>query len=519
MIWYILVFSFYVLFLIWANVKSLKKAESIDDYTTGGHRMGLLLGIGTTAATWVSVASVIGVPGYLYSSGVSAVIGWVAGWCFGGALIPIVAYKIRRPEKPARTFPEFIRHRFEPFQNKSTLQAIVGILMFIGYLLLVNIQVTGFGIVFSSITGIDYKIAIFGFLLFILITSVGGFWSVAATDTLNTILIMIGVLLASGVVWSLTGGIGSIVDTLATTTSPTNVGGPELEEGILLSPFGTFGIGALLSIFISNSLGTPSSPHWVTRMLAPQNVKVAILQVLGTIIVLIFIMTPLIVIGLGAKVLVPSIPVDKTTDYIIPLVIQQYTPPIIGGITLVAICAAAISTANSMLLHCATSLYYDVYLNIAPKRISEKKFKNWLRLSIFGIATAAVLLAINPPWFLAMGFVYVYGGFGAAFFLVVFLGLYWKRMNRAGAYAGIIIGAVVYVAAKAMGYGLPFVIAVTASLIGVLIAVYFTKKAPLEAYEPYFEAEISDSTREVLEKMRSTTQEEPEQKKERSHIG
>ncbi|MFD2922245.1 sodium:solute symporter family protein [Halobacillus naozhouensis] len=519
MIWYLVVFSFYIIFLIWANVKSLKTAESVDDYTTGGHRMGLIMGIGTTAATWVSVASVVGVPGYLYSSGVAAVIGWVAGWCFGGALIPIVAYKIRRPEKPARTFPEFIRLRFEPFQKKSTLQAIVGILMFIGYLLLVNIQVTGFGIVFSSITGIDYKLAIFGFLIFILITSVGGFWSVAATDTLNTVLIAIGVLLASGVVWSLTGGLGNIVETLATTTAPTNVGGPPLDEGILLSPLGTFGFGTLFSIFISNSLGTPSSPHWVTRMLAPKNVKVAILQVMGTILVLIFIMGPLIVIGLGAKVLLPSIPAGKTTDYIIPLVIQEYTPPIVGGITLVAICAAAISTANSMLLHCATSLYYDVYLNISPKRISDRKFKNWLRISIFAIATAAVILAINPPWFLAMGFVYVYGGFGAAFFLVVFLGLYWKRMNRAGAYAGIIIGSVVYIVAKAMGNTTPFVIAVSASLIGVLLAVYFTKKAPLEAYEPYFKAEVSDSTNQVMKTIRDNSHEESQDKADHSELG
>ncbi|SEH43090.1 sodium/pantothenate symporter [Halobacillus karajensis] len=516
MIWYVAVFIFYIIFLIWANIKSLQTAESIDDYTTGGHRMGLLMGIGTTAATWVSVASVIGVPGYLYSSGVAAVIGWVAGWCFGGALIPIVAYKIRRPEKPARTFPEFIRLRFEPFQKKSTLQAIVGILMFIGYLLLVNIQVTGFGIVFSSITGMDYKLAIFGFLLFILITSVGGFWSVAATDTLNTVLITVGVLLASGVVWSLTGGLGNILDTLATTTAPTNVGGPALDEGVLLSPLGTFGLGTLFSIFISNSLGTPSSPHWVTRMLAPQNVKVAILQVMGTIVVLLFIMGPLIIIGLGAKVLLPSIPEGKTTDYIIPLIIQDYTPPIVGGITLVAICAAAISTANSMLLHCATSLYYDVYLNISSKRISDRKFKNWLRLSIFAIATVAVVLAINPPWFLAMGFVYVYGGFGAAFFLVVFLGLYWKRMNRAGAYAGIIIGSVVYVVAKAMGYDTPFVIAVATSLIGVLLAVYFTKRSPLEAYEPYFEAEVSHSTKQVAETIRNNSHEE---KADRSEVG
>ncbi|WP_099361055.1 sodium:solute symporter family protein [Fredinandcohnia onubensis] len=502
MVWYIAVFAFYIVFLIWANLKSLKAAESIDDFAIGGHRLGLLMSIGTTTATWVSVASVIGIPGYLYSTGVATIIGWVAGWAFGGALLPLVAYKVRRPKVPARTFPEFIRFRFEPFKKKSSLQALVGILMFIGYLLLVNIQVTGFGIVFSTITGIQYEFAIFGFLLFILLTSLGGFWSVAATDTLNTILITIGVILAAGVVLVLTGGMTNILDTLATTTAPTIVGGPELEKGILLSPVGSFGLGALFSIFISNSLGTPSSPHWVARMVAPKNIKIAILQIMGTIFLLIFIMGPLIIVGLGAKVLIPSLPVGKTTDYIVPLLIQEYMHPFIGAVILIAICAAAISTANSMLLHCATSLYYDVYLNISSKKVSDKGFRNWLRLSIFGIAIVAVILAIKPPWFIAMGFTYVYGGFGAAFFLVVFFGLYWKRMNKAGAYTGILVGSVVYIIAKALEATNPFVVAVTASLIGVLIAVFTTKKPPIEAYEPYFDAEVSESTEALYAKIR-----------------
>ncbi|MBG9654763.1 hypothetical protein [Cytobacillus firmus] len=104
--WYIAVFAFYLLFIVWTCLKSLKNVESMSDFTTGGHRMGLFIGVGTSVATWVSVASVMGVPGYLYSSGVAAIIGWVAGWFFGTALIPIVAYKVRRPESPAKTFPK-----------------------------------------------------------------------------------------------------------------------------------------------------------------------------------------------------------------------------------------------------------------------------------------------------------------------------------------------------------------------------------------------------------------------------
>src|SRR5699024_11392029 len=109
-------------------------------------------------------------------------------------------------------------------------------------------------------------------------------------------------------------------------------------------------------------------------------------------------------------------------------------------------------------------------------------------------AFIAVLLAINPPWFMAMGFTYIYGGFGYSFFLVVFLGLYWNRKNQAGAYVSIFVGAIMYVYAEASGTAIPaFVIAVTSSLVASLIAVYATKPAPLEGYEPYFNAEISES--------------------------
>lgn len=503
MVWYIGAIALYAVFLMWSNVKSLKMAESASDFTTGGHRMGLLLGTGTTTATWVSVASVLGIPAFLYSDGAGAIIGWMAGWIFGGALIPIVAYKIRRPENPARTFPEFVRMRYDIFAKKSFLQALIGVVMFIGYLLLVNIQATGFGIVFSSITGLDYKFAIFGFLVFIVITNVGGFWSVAATDTLNAIVIAIGCIAAAVTVLVVAGGLPNILDTLAVTTAPINVGGPALDKGVLLTPTGSFGIAALLSIFISNSFGTPTSPHWVARQLAPMNVKVAILQIMATVLVLLFIWLPLIVMGLGAKALMPSLPEGVSTDYVIPLLLQEHTPVVVAALTLIAICAAAVSTGNSMLLHCATSLYYDVYLNIFGKGVSDKVFKNWLRVSVFGIAIIAVVLAINPLWFLAMGFTYVYGGFGATFSLTVFLGLYWKRMNKAGAYASIITGFVTYIAATGTGMPVPFVFAVIASLVGCLIAVYTTKAPPLQAYEPYFYAQISASTKQAVQKVKA----------------
>ncbi len=162
---YIIVFGGYLAFLTWTCLKSMKQVESLSDFTTGGHRMGLLLGVGTSVATWVSVASVMGVPGQLYRTGVAAIIGWVAGWFLATAIMPLLAWKVRRPELPARTFPEFIRMRYEPFQRISGLQLIVAVLMLVGYFIFCHLQVVGFGIVFNTITGIPYEYAIFAFLV------------------------------------------------------------------------------------------------------------------------------------------------------------------------------------------------------------------------------------------------------------------------------------------------------------------------------------------------------------------
>ena len=223
--------------------------------------MGLLLGIGTTVATWVSVASVMGVPGFLYRTGAAAIIGWVAGWFLATAVMPILANRVRRPEMPARTFPEFIRMRFEPFARTSYLQLLVAALMFVGYFIFCHLQVVGFGIVFNTITGVPYEYAIFAFLAILMLTSLGGFWSVAATDTLNAVLILIGLAFGTWAVLAATGGLGAIIDTIAVTTAPINVGGEPMEAGIMLTPAGTFGWSVLLGIFMANAVGASVAPH------------------------------------------------------------------------------------------------------------------------------------------------------------------------------------------------------------------------------------------------------------------
>lgn len=500
---YIVVFVLYFAFIVITSIRSSKKVEKMADFTTGGHKMGMLLGVGTSVATWLSVASVMGVPGNLYSRGLSAVIGWVAGWFLANALFPLISFKIRMPETPTRTFPEFIRLRYEPKQGVSPLQLIVAGIMLIGYFIFSYIQVQGFGIVFSTVTGIKYEYAVFFFLLVLIFTSMGGFMSVAATDTLNACLILVGVVVAAITVLTKAGGWGEIMHTINTTTAPTFVGDDPIPAGILGSSLGTFSLSALTSIFLSNSFGASVAPHWIARYMAPKNAKAGAIQFGLTMWGVFLVFIPLIIIGLGAKTLIPSLPAGQTTDYLFPMVIMEYCHPIIGALALTGIAAAAVSTANSMLLHCSTSVIYDIKRQLSKKRIQtaedDAKTTKQLRIAIFSLGVLAVICAVRPITLLAMGFTYVYGGFGTAFFWPVILGITWKRMNRAGAYAGIIFGMGSYIIATALKSPLPaFLVGAAISLVATLIAVFITAKPPVEAYESFFSYEVSESTKSTI---------------------
>lgn len=515
----VLITIVYFLLLFYFIRRGTKKSDSIDDFTIGGWSMGIIVNVGFFTATWVSAASVLGVPGLLYNMGFAAVTGWFAGWFFANALLPFIAYKLRRPKFPVRTIPEFMRLRYEPHAKHSKLQVWSSLIMVVGYISYVTIQITGIGYLVSAITGLSYQVSIFIFLLFTLITVLGGVWSVALTDLFNTGVIVIGLAIAALIILPQVGGVTEMFTQAAQIATPSVVGGTPMEAGDMFSPLGTFTVAAMFGIFLSNSLGASVAPHWPTRLLSAKNVKTAVMTPLLSNMIIFFVFLSLLVIGIGGRVLVPTMPEGMATDQIFPLLITDYMNPIIGGIVLAAIFAAALSTANGMILQSAIAITYDIYRNLSKKRVEDKKFIRLTQGILMVIAIIATLFALNPPAFIAMVAAYVFGLFGAAFIGPMYLGLYWKRVNKQAAYAGSISGVISYVVLS--------IIIETGVISGVLPAVawsviisiglmvicsYVYPHAPKEAWEPYFVEEVSESTQRTIDLAMQRIKEEDEKK-------
>lgn len=505
---YLIIFILYFLVIIGTSIAGSKKVESMEDFAVGGNKMGLLLGVGTSMATWLSVASVMGVPGNIYSRGVCAITGWIAGWFFATALMPAIAYKIRRPAVPCRTFPEFINLRYDPNSNRSKIRIAVAVVELVGYFIFSFIQIQGFGIVLSSITGLSYNICCILFMVILIFTCMGGFESVARTDTANALLILIGVIAGAITVMNLTGGWGNMIQNLITTTAPAVAGNPDIEAGILGTPWGTFGASAILSTMLANCFGSVVAPHWVSRFMAPKNAKTASLQMFCVLLLLVPVFIALVLIGIGGKMILPSLPEGVTSDYMFPQLIMNYLNPILGSLALTAICAAAVSTANSMLLHCSTSLVYDIKRVIQGKTSSaenDDKTTKELRIWILALGVFAVIGAIFRFSLLAQGFTYVYGAFGSMFFAPIIVGLYSKKMNQPAAWVSMGVGLVMYLYCTISGapLGLPtFIVSAGLSVISAFIVMNVTKRPPVEAYEAYFEDEVSEKTLATIHRIR-----------------
>lgn len=114
--------------------------------------------------------------------------------------------------------------------------------------------------------------------------------------------------------------------------------------------------------------------------------------------------------------------------------------PFIGGIFICGILAAIMSTADSQLLVCASSVSKDIYKNIIKPSASDKKVLQISRITVIIVAVLAFIIAWNPESSI-MGLVSdAWAGLGSAFGPLVVASLFWKRTNLYGAVAGILSG-------------------------------------------------------------------------------
>ena len=379
-----------------------------------------------------------------------------------GKKIALVARKIN-----AVTVIDIIRARYKS-EVLANISALIILLFFVAMMVA---QFVGGAKLFEAATGQSYVVglAIFG-LVSIFFTSIGGFRGVALTDTLCGIAMLVCIFVLGAGILNAGGGYENIMQGIAK------------EHPQLLDPFGggKMDAGLYLTQWLLVGVFTFALPQSVVRCLGFKNEKaLKRALVVGTFVigVMMICVTSLGVLAHGILSGTAS-EMGVTVDDIIPLAIVKSLPTWAVGIAIIGPLAASISTVSSLLIMSSSSIVKDILLH--RKGGHEMKINKVSQAITFAVGIIVLLLSIVPPdviWKINM---FAFGGLESAFAWVFFLGLYWKRANKTGALASMILGVSTYCVSMAVGFK-PFglhqiVIGITVSLIAFVIGSFFEKK-------------------------------------------
>ncbi|MDG1014944.1 MAG: cation acetate symporter [Flavobacteriaceae bacterium] len=482
---YILVgitFSLYIGIAVWARAGSTK-----EFYVAGGGVSPLANGM-ATAADWMSAASFISMAGIISFAGYDGAV-YLMGWTGGYVLLALLlAPYLRKFGK--FTVPDFIGDRY--YSNTARLVGVICALL-VSFTYVAG-QMRGVGLVFSRFLEVDINTGVvIGMLIVLFYAVLGGMKGITYTQVAQyCVLIFAFMVPAIFISIQMTGnpipqlGFGSELVDGSGTFLLDKLDGLSTDLGFAEYTQGSKSLVDIFAITLALMVGTAGLPHVIVRFFTVKRVKDARKSAgIALLLIVILYSTAPAVAAFARTNMIETLSnksyatvpewfkkwettglitfVDKNNDGLIQYVadnnknelvvdndIMVLANPEIAElpnwvIALVAAgaLAAALSTAAGLLLVISASVSHDLIKKIINPKISEKNELIAARFSAVVAVCVAGYFGINPPGFVAATVALAFGLAAASFFPAIILGIFYKRMNKEGAIAGMIVGIVV----------------------------------------------------------------------------
>ena len=475
-------FALYIGIAIWSRAGSTK-----DFYVAGGGVSPLANGM-ATAADWMSAASFISMAGIISFAGYDGAV-YLMGWTGGYVLLALLlAPYLRKFGK--FTVPDFIGDRY---YSKTARVVAVFCALLVSFTYVAG-QMRGVGIVFSRFLEVDINTGvIIGMLIVLFYAVLGGMKGITYTQVAQyCVLIFAFMVPAIFISIQMTGnpipqlGFGSELADGSGTFLLDKLDGLSTELGFSEYTEGSKSTLDVFAITLALMVGTAGLPHVIVRFFTVKNVKDARKSAgIALLLIVILYTTAPAVAAFARTNMIETVSnktyadvpewfkkwqttglityKDKNKDGIIQYVADANTNELVVDrdimvlanpeiaelpnwvIALVAAggLAAALSTAAGLLLVISASISHDLIKKIIKPTISEKSELVAARLSAVGAVCVAGYFGINPPGFVAAVVALAFGLAAASFFPAIILGIFYKKMNKEGAIAGMIVGITV----------------------------------------------------------------------------
>jgi sodium/proline symporter len=390
----------YKVALIVIGILSQRRTRSGEDFFLGGRTLGPTVAAVSASASSSSAWTLLGVSGFAYSYGLSAL--WLFPACVGGFALNwcLLAPALRRyrPANDALTVTEVLAASAEG-RLRSAITILASAIVMVFMTAYVASQFQGAGKTFAETFGLAIGPSILvGGVIVVFYTLIGGFWAVSLTDTLQglvmaatSIILPVAALVAVGGPAGLADGLRGVeVEGLLSLTRGM---GPATAVGFV---FGLLGIG----------LGYPGQPHVVNRFMAlkegERQLRIARLVAMGWAVV---VYAGMVLLGLCGRVLFTAL-ADKEVVFLAAA--NRLFHPVVAGVMVAAVLSAIMSTADSQLLVTASAVTHD--LGAGRRRMLPRS-----RLTVLVLSGAALLAALYGPREIFTPVLVAWSVMGAAF--------------------------------------------------------------------------------------------------------
>ena len=424
------VFLVYLLFMLGIGVYFFLKGKGKDDekgYFLGGRQMGAWISALSAGASDMSAWVLMGLPASIYALGTGQIwigvglgIGYALSWIYEAPRLRSFSIVCN----DSITIPQYLTNRFKT-KNKS-LQVICAIIFLVAYTVYAASSIKACGTLFNTVIGIDEKLAMYiAAAVIVIYTFLGGFSAVCWTDFFQGML-MLAALLIAPICASF------MIKPEMVSQLPAGFMNPMTTWQEIISGLGW-------------GLGYFGMPHIIIRFMSIKSQKElkksAKIGISWTVLILIFSVAS----GIVGRMFLGFDQATADNSLVFITMARKIFPPLVCGILLSAVLAAAMSTADSQLLAASSAFSSDVYKPIIRKNKTNRKEMAWAgRIVVLAISIVAILIASNPNAGSIMDLVSnAWGLFGAAFGPAIMLSLFWKKFTFKGAVAGIVTGAVV----------------------------------------------------------------------------
>ena len=418
----------YLLVSVAIGLYAATRVKNTADYALAGRKLPLFVIVATTFATWFGSETVLGIPSKFVEGGFRNTVEdpFGAGLC----LILVGMFFARKLYKmDLLTIGDFYRRRFG--RGVEIFSSIVILISYLGW---VAAQITALGLVFNMLSADAISVRegmAFGTVVVLVYTLFGGMWSVALTDTMQMVIIIVGLSLIAFFAADQAGGAGRVIEYA------------QSREMFRFFPEGggrewLFWTGAAITIMI----GSIPQQDVFQRVMSAKDADTAVKgPIIGGVSYMIFALVP-IFIGLSAFLVMPEVAnslLKEDSQKILPTLVMERMPVWLQVAFFGALLAAIMSTASATLLAPSTTFVENVLKNFVP--LNDRRSLLSMRITVVVFTACVLVYSIimeGTPIYELVSKAYQFPVVGAFWPLVC--GLYWKRSTTTGAIVSIVLG-------------------------------------------------------------------------------